>query len=350
VTQQHAPSLGRVPGARRLSLPVTGVLAAVVALGLAGCASSTPQSQPLTVQPQATEESPTGPAAASDSAADAPSPTDSSAADPNAQDPNALDSGTSPTAQAVRPAARAKSVKHVVVTKTVRAGAPATSGSGAATAAVDVKTVVAAESTALKAASSVHVVGTVTVAGEKFEVDMNVGADGDGVLNSPDGRIQVRRVGADLFLAVDDAFFTINKHPELAAAYQGKWMPIDPGDPAYANILPITQLATWTKLMAGAPVTAAAKGTAVGGTPTTALTGGTGAKSTTVLVAASGPALPLVARSGDKVDELTFTGWGSALPAVTAPTELKDEPDDTLVDVPSFAEESTKAFAKLWLA
>jgi len=325
-----------------------GVAVSVVlgSLVLAGCSTGDDQTQPLTLQAQSpTDETPTGDPAASDTAS--PSPEASDGLDPT-------DSPTAPTARPsphkkprhTTPAPTATPVRTVKVTKTVPAstGVPTPSPTGP-----DLKTVVAAESTALKAATAVHVAGTVVIKGEKFDVDLHLGTDGEGTLTSPDGVIRVRRVGTKVFLNVDGAFFTLNKHPELAVPYQDKWMPIDPGDPAHAVLLKLTQVATWTTLMAGAPVSKAAAGSPVGGTETVALTGGTGDKGTTVLVPAKGDALPLLARSTDKVDQIAFDTWNAAPAAVQAPTALKDEPADTVVDIPAFATETAAAFAKLWV-
>jgi len=351
VAHSSSSSARRLRPPRQRSLCVAGASAVVLALALGGCASNQPEAESLTVEAGAPSDSPTGPAASSDAA------TDPATADPLAAGdtpPADVPPTSTPTHRAVVKVT-AKPRPRVTVTATVRAGTPAPGGSGtaspSASPAVDLKAVLAAQSSALGSVTSVHVVGTVVSGGEKYGVDLQMGADGgEGVLTFAKGSLGVRRVGTKLFLNADDAFFTAHKHPELIAQYKGLWMPIDPGDPAYATILPLTQVAKWAKLATGAPATAAKAGTPVGGQATVAITGGSGGKASTLFVAAKAPVLPLLAVSADNADRLEFQDWNGTAPKVTAPTGLKDEPADEIVDVPAFAEESAAAFAKLWVA
>lgn len=316
---------------------------------LAGCSSGS--------QPEVSLVAPSGsPTAASSAAptADAAQPTDPTASAPA--------DGT-PTPR--HHAATAGRVK-VTVTRTVRAAtaagatpagtAPATAAAPTATpshtsAIPDVATVVRSETDAVQGVTSLHVVGTVTTKGETFGVDMRLGTDGEGTLSfGAKGTIGVRRVGDALFLQADDAFFTAHGHPELSAPFRGKWMPIRAADSAYPNIVPLTKLANWEKLVESAPATADAAGTPVGGRPTIAVTGGTGAKANTLLLSSTAPTLPLLTQSADKLDQIQFEDWNAPVGAAQTPalTDQKHEPADELVDVPAFAEETAAAFSKLW--
>jgi hypothetical protein len=316
-----------------------------MALVLAACGASEPKEQSLTVATEAASPSATGPGASE--AAPASGLADSTGAPPM--------SSATPTASKHRVTPKAKPAR-VTVTKTIRvSGTAATAKPGpkptpAPALRYDVPTVMAAERAAIAQATTVRVVGTVVNGGKKFGVDLQVGTDGGGVLSYDQGTINVRRVGSDLYLAPDDAFFTAHKHPELAAAYRGTWMPIVPADPAYANIIPLTRIATWTKLIASAPAVKAAAGTAVDGVATVAVAGGAGATANTLYIAAAAPAFPLLTVSGTMAGQIRFSAWNAAVAPGQRPAALKDEPADAIVDVPSFAEDSATAFSVLWPA
>ena len=102
-------------------------------------------------------------------------------------------------------------------------------------------------------------------------------------------------------------------------------------------------------MVGSAPARTVAAAT-VNGVAVKALSGGTGSKANTVYLAGTGPALPLSVVSADKVDSLTFSGWGSSAPTVTAPTALVAEPADDIVDVPFFPEGTAAAFSAIWKA
>jgi len=317
-----------------------------VAVTLAGCSSGSTPAASLSVA----SDLPVAPTGSTDPGAPA---VDSGQPTPTSD----LSSETGPTdATHAAPSTRRTTKKpSTTVTRTVRvtsgstttAGTKATTSTKAPTAAV--KTLVAAESAATGKATSVHVVGHVVVGGETYGVDLHLGADGDGTLIYAGGTLGIRRVGTDLYLSADAAFFTAHKHPELAAVYpEGTWMPIDPADPAYANILPLTKVSTWSALALSAPATTSAPGTPVDGKATVALKGGTGAKANTLLLPATGAALPMLTASADKIDQVEFMEWNAAVPAPTRPTALKEEPEDAVVDVPSFPEDTAVAFSKLW--
>ena len=319
-------------------------LALVVAPAvLAACGGSEPQTQSLSVASQAPAASPTGPTASEEA-----SPTDTTPAQAPTDTPTSSPTRSRPVTTAPRTTSRAPGTGRATVTRTVPGKASTTAPAAGATAAAAAAKVLTSARTAMGTATSAHFTGTVVSGGTSYGIDLTVGTDAEGVMRYPGGTIAVRRVGTNLYLQPDDAFFTAHKHPELAAAYQGLWMPIDPADPAYATIMPLTRLATWTKLLGSAPAARTGAGTAVDGVPTVAVSGGTGAKANTLLVPASGPALPVLTQSADRVDQVRAQDWNKTVAPVATPTGTKDEPDDALVDVPSFAEETAEAFGALW--
>lgn len=208
---------------------------------------------------------------------------------------------------------------------------------------------VTAEKAALKKATSVHVIGRAVTKAGAFGIDLRVGTNAIGVLTYSAGTVAIRRIGTGLYLNADDAFFTGHGHPELIAGYHNKWMLIPSDDAIYATVIPLTRLATWTAVVAAAPTTVLHRGSSVGGVPSLTLTGGKGPKASVLYVTAKAPHLPLAAVSADKIDHLAFLGWNRDDPAMSVPTGLVDEPDDTVLDVPTYPEATAKAFSALWL-
>jgi len=206
---------------------------------------------------------------------------------------------------------------------------------------------IAAEKAALAHASSVRVVGRVVTRSGTFGVDLRVGANSIGTLRYAAGTVAIRRIGTALYLNADDAFYTGHGHPELLAEYHNRWMQIPADDPIYATVIPLTRLATWTTLPAAA-AKVLHRGALVAGVPAVTVTGGTGPKASVLYLSAKAPILPLAAVSADKVDALAFLGWNVSDPAMSTPTGLVNEPDDTVLDVPTYPEATAQAFSVLW--
>jgi hypothetical protein len=213
------------------------------------------------------------------------------------------------------------------------------------------KTIRARAATAMKTATSVHVTGTVVVRKVSYRVDLRVGADADGVLGYARGSMAIRRLGTRLFLSPDDAYYLAHSHPELVTTLHGRWVEIFPDDPDYAQIMPLTRTATWTRLLAGVPATARRAGGTVGGVPTVAISGGKGAKATTTYVATAGAALPAYTRTADRLDHVAFVHWNRAVLVEAVPATLvQPEPPDGVVDIPADAVDTAGAFGAFWKA
>jgi hypothetical protein len=321
-------------------VPITSALrttvAAVGVLALVGCGSGGGgAAMSLSVAPPT---SPDGMPSSSAPAPDTADPTVATAAPRSSVTPK------------VRATARASVTgRPRTVTPTPRTTRSATATPTAA-GTLDMTTTLAAQTTAIRDATSVHLAAAVASAGQRFGVDLNDGTDSDGTLTYSEGSIAIRRVGQELYLSPDDAFFTGHGHPELVAAYHGKWMHIVVADPAYAQIIPLTYLSSWTKLVEGAPATSVKPGGTVDGVATYAISGGTGPKGNTLYVAATGHTLPVATVSTDKVDTITFSNWNTAPQSAQTPGALIDEPGDAIIDVPTFPQATTQAFSTLWPA
>jgi hypothetical protein len=192
------------------------------------------------------------------------------------------------------------------------------------------------------------VVGTVVTAGGSFGVDLRLGGNAEGTFTYSQGTISVRRVGSELYIMGSATFFSGHGHPELVATHANKWMHIPAADPAYDNIVPVTYVSSWVTMVHSAPATAV-KAATVGSTTMLALTGGSGGKANTVYLPVTGPARPSSVTSADGVDKLTFSQWNAGGPSVSAPTDLVVEPDDAVLDVPTFPEASAVAFSAIWM-
>jgi len=331
--------------ASRGRLVRSAVAGAAAVLALAACGGgSSPKDLPLNGVVASETPSP--------SVSDQPTPTDGASASPAASSTGELPAYTptpttaTSTARAVtRTTTRTTSVR-AATTSTRRPTATTTAASASALPAV-----LAAERTAVTGATSVKVAGTVVAGGKKYTVAGSTGTNAELVIGFDAGTLTVRRVGSNVYLQADDAFWVGHGHPELVATYHDLWMPIDPADPAYATIAKITYVKHWGGLATSAPSAKVAAGPAVGGTPTIAISGGSGATAGTRYVASSGKAYPLKSASADSTDTLTWA-WNAGSPPVTAPAtdQQKDEPADDVIDVPEFAEDAVTAWSSLWAA
>lgn len=317
-------------GHRRPGLAVALV---VVGLGLSACGSDDGKVALSTIPSFTATESP--------SATDQPTLT---APEPTTQPT------TSPSATAT-PSSTRRTTTTRTTTTTKRTTTKPTTPTPTPSVSVTLPTVaqlLAAEGSAASSAVSTHVVGSVVTSAGSFGVDMRIGGNADGTLTYAKGTIGIRRVGSELYIMGSSTFYSGNGHPELVATHANKWMHIVAADPAYDNIVPITYVTNWANMVHAAPATAV-KAVTVGTTTMFALTGGSGAKANTVYLPLTGTARPSSVTSADGVDKLTFSQWNAAAPTVSAPTALVDEPEDAVMDVPTYPEATAIAFSAIWV-
>jgi hypothetical protein len=203
---------------------------------------------------------------------------------------------------------------------------------------------------AMKFGKTVHVQGTVRYLGKNFGIDLQVGKDSNGTLSyDKGGSIAIRRVGNQLFERPDDAYYTAHGHADLIPTRHATWIAFGPEDPDYKDAALLTQIGTWTKLLAGVPATSRKPGAVLDRIPTVALVGGRGPKGTVLYVASTGPSFPLYVLSTDKLDRLAFRHWNTPF-TVTAPSsaDIRPEPADEILDIPKDPVASAAAFGAIW--
>jgi hypothetical protein len=135
----------------------------------------------------------------------------------------------------------------------------------------------------------------------------------------------------------------------MIATRHATWIAFGPDDGDYKDTLPLTQISTWTRLLAGVPARTRKPGVTLAGTPTVALVGGRGPKGTLLYLAARGPSFPLYAASVDRVDRLAFRQWNAPFTVNTpTPAHVLPEPGDAILDIPKDPVDSAKAFGASW--
>jgi hypothetical protein len=316
--------------------PGLAVALLVAGLGLTACGSDDGKVALSTIPSFTATESP--------SATDQPTLT---APDPTTQPTSTPSVTATPSTRKTTTTRTTTTTKRTTSSSTTRPTTPTPTPSVSVTLPT-VTQLLAAEASAASSATSTHVVGSVVTSAGSFGVDLRIGGNADGTLTYAKGTVSIRRVGSELYIMGSSAFFTGNGHPELVATHANKWMHILASDPAYDNIVPITYVSNWVNMVHAAPATAV-KAATVGTTTMLALTGGSGAKANTVYLPLTGTARPSSVTSADGVDKLTFSQWNAAAPSVSTPTALVVEPDDAVMDVPTFPEATAIAFSGIWM-
>ncbi|MGW0661360.1 hypothetical protein [Streptodolium elevatio] len=103
--------------------------------------------------------------------------------------------------------------------------------------------------TAAKNATSVHITGTWVTQKVEYQIDMRIKADGaSGEIVSTGTRVQLLRVGVDLFVRGDESLYQPRdgrQDPDAVASAEvlrDKFIKVPPDDPAFARLSGFTQL------------------------------------------------------------------------------------------------------------
>jgi hypothetical protein len=119
--------------------------------------------------------------------------------------------------------------------------------SGRSTEPID--TILAQTRDAAKNATAVHVTGTWITQRIEYQIDMRIKVDGaSGEVTTSGTRIELLRVGADLFVRGDESLYTPRdgrQDPDAAESAQvlrDKFVKVPPDDPAFARLSGFTQL------------------------------------------------------------------------------------------------------------
>ena len=127
---------------------------------------------------------------------------------------------------------------------------------------------------------------------------------------------QLIRVGNTIYLQPDARF----GGPDFApgGALYGTWIRVPRTQAQYKQIVPITVISSWAKLIGSLTVSRRTDGGTMGGTPTVRLYQ-PGAKGGSIYVATAGPAFPRLVATSDKTVRYALYDWNKAVAPITAP-------------------------------
>lgn len=124
------------------------------------------------------------------------------------------------------------------------------------------------------------------------------------------------RVGNTIYLQPDARF----GGPDFApgGAQYGKWIKVTRTQAQYKQMVPITVIPSWAKLVGALTVSRRTDGGTMGGTPTVRLYQ-PGTKGGSLYVATAGPAFPRLVASSDKTVRYALYEWNKSVAPITAP-------------------------------
>ncbi|NEB90800.1 hypothetical protein [Streptomyces bauhiniae] len=175
---------------------------------------------------------------------------------------------------------------------------------------------------AADAAPAVHLAGSVVTGGVAFKLDMRLkSGGGSGSVTSKDSTFQLLRVGDELYVKADAAFWNHGGDTSAAGKLDGKYVKVPQKDPAYQKFSGFTEkdvLLPALLTLHGELATAGHHTQA--GTRTIRVTGD-GGLGGTLDVSLEGKPYPLRLVRGGGAGTLTFSEWGKDFAAA--------EPDKT---------------------
>ena len=211
---------------------------------------------------------------------------------------------------------------------TAPAAAPTASPAGNGVAALSPEEILGRAKAALAGAGSVRIEGTADDEGALIAVEMRYGPDRAIGTFAVDGlRLDLRRVGEDVYLKAGRGFWTEYADAELAALVAGRWLRTTLDDERFLDLSDFTDLerSAYDFLDLGGPFTKGKPGTEAG-RPAIEVTD-TSDEGGTLSVATDGEPYPLSVRSPS--DEVTFSDYGVPVTvAVPAAAQVLDA--DTL--------------------
>ncbi|WP_129840694.1 hypothetical protein [Streptomyces sp. RFCAC02] len=184
---------------------------------------------------------------------------------------------------------------------------------------------------AAAAASSVRLTGTVISDGHSYELDVRLAEDGAmGEVTSDQGDFELLRVGDDLYLTADRAFWESGAVPEEletdpAEKLDGMYVLVAPEDPAYARLSGFTEMDPLLDVLLALDGERETGDRAeVGGVRTIGVTAD-GGEGGSMDVALTGEPYPLRFRRGGSAGEVMLREWND-------PVELTAPAEDRVVD------------------
>lgn len=194
--------------------------------------------------------------------------------------------------------------------------------------------ILAAARKAAAGAKSVHVVGAVTDAGEKIELDMTMASGGlaDGTMKVQGGLLTLRRVGKEAHMKGDKKFWAAAGAGEVASLLTGKWIKMPIAQKDFGDFNSFTDLSTFVKeSLAPDGAVTRVEGKTIDGVETVGLSDGTGTDAGTMFVSTGEVPYPLAIEPGPAAgtsagDGIRFSDWDAAV-TIAAP------PADEVVDI-----------------
>ena len=177
--------------------------------------------------------------------------------------------------------------------------------------------VLAAARAAANDARSVHVVGGVSQGGRRTTLDLRLssGGEGSGFVATTGGRVDIARVGRDVYFRADEVTLTQVLGPDRASAAGGRFVKVPAGDAtfrSFRDLLDKRQLVEMLLFPAGA--LSRVDGIPVDGVPTVGLHDDDPDAPGVLYVAASGTPYPLLLKPDDVADgvgELRLSEWNA---------------------------------------
>jgi hypothetical protein len=186
------------------------------------------------------------------------------------------------------------------------------------------KQVLARSAGAMKTARSVHLEGTFVGAGQTMGIDMamtSAGSASGSIDLGTTGTMKLRRVGSTVYISGDDAFWA--QAGAQARTMRGKWLRTTTKSKGFADLVTSTSIGGWaTKMLESSGTLRRVAGPSVAGLPTVGLVDDDPKNPSTLYLAATGPAYPLLFASKDKKSRVAFTQWNTAVTAGPPPAKL----------------------------
>ena len=185
--------------------------------------------------------------------------------------------------------------------------------------------VLAAARAAANAARSVHAVGNVSQAGQRTTLDLRLRGNGDGYgfIETTAGRIDVARVGRDLYFKADLATLTRVLGPDRATKAGTRFVKVPVGDATFRSFRDLLDMhSLFETLLAPSGALSRIDGTPVDGIATVGLRDADPKAGGVLYVTAAGPAYPLLLKPDDAkggVVELHLSEWNADIDVTPPP-------------------------------
>jgi hypothetical protein len=170
---------------------------------------------------------------------------------------------------------------------------------------------------ALTEAGSFHVKGDMTEEGTKINIDLKMkGKDAAGTVGTPDGNINILRIGTDVYFKADASFwekFGGAQGSTVAALFKDKWVKMSADSKDFAEFAAMADPATLLK-PSGTPTKADEK--VINGQSTIGVKDGDNG---TIYVATTGKPYPVRLEGPNAAGSIDFSEFGATFDDIKAP-------------------------------